>query len=260
MTAPTAPAAAARRGFTLLEVSVTITIMALMLLFVYQTLSNTIRNSTSLNEDLEGPKVETAILDELIRDLRFVYFRPGQFKADAGFWGRSRTPNGLDGDRVDFITCRESRRAELEDTNQAQVSAPLVEVGYACRTSDQYDRMLELWRREDYFTDDDPTDGGKFDLVYDKIRSFDLSYYLPGDERGDDDKGLEEWDTKIQHRLPYAIVLRMTYDVRPPPKGDRSGRGAQGPPASSVRRIILLKPALSVPVETAMDSGMSSMR
>jgi len=254
------PASSARGGFTLLEVAVTITVLALMLTFVYQTLSNTIRNSASLSEDLEGPKVETAILDELVRDLRFVYFRPGQFKADAGFWGRSRSPNGLDGDRVDFLTCRESRRAELEDTNQAQVSAPLVEVGYACRPSDQYDRMLELWRREDYFTDDDPTDGGKFDLVYDKIRSFDLTYYLPTDERQADDKGLEEWDTKVQHRLPYAIVLRMTYEVRPPPKGTKGSRATDGPPAGSVRRIILLKPALSVPVETAMDTGMTSMR
>lgn len=248
------------RGFTLLEISVTFALLALMLSFVYQTLSNTVLGAAIISEDLEAPKVETAILDEIIRDLRFVYFRQGQLKADAGFWGRSRTPNGVDGDRIDFLTCRESRRAELEDTNQAQVSAPLVEVGYACRPSEQYDRMLELWRREDYFTDDDPTDGGKFDLVYDKIRSFDLTYYASGEEREQGEKPLDEWDSKIQHKLPFAIVLRMTYDVKPPPKNEKGSRANQGPLPNSVRRIILFKPATSVAIDAAMDAGMSTMR
>lgn len=268
MTAPAAPPPPSprgrpglgSRGFTLLEISVTFALLALMLSFVYQTLSNTVLGAAIISEDLEAPKVETAILDEIIRDLRFVYFRQGQLKADAGFWGRSRTPNGVDGDRIDFLTCRESRRAELEDTNQAQVSAPLVEVGYACRPSEQYDRMLELWRREDYFTDDDPTDGGKFDLVYDKIRSFDLTYYASGEEREQGEKPLDEWDSKLQHKLPFAIVLRMTYDVKPPQKNEKGSRANQGPLPNSVRRIILLKPAASVAIEASMDAGMSSMR
>lgn len=247
-----------RAGFTLLEVVIAVSLLALMLTFVYESLSNTLRTREAITEELEAPKIETAILDELMRDLRFIYYRPGLLPADAGFWGRSRTVNGSDGDRMDFLTCRDSRRALLEDTNQTLMNSPLVEVGWACRPSDTYDRMLELWRREDYFVDDDPTDGGMFDLVYDKLRSFDLRYYKPGEERDESDNGLEEWDTKTTHRLPYAIVLNMKYDVAPPPPGDR---GRQPPPAKSVRRIILLKPAQSVaPDATSMDSGMSTMR
>src|SRR5947207_7791534 len=96
-----------RRGFTLLEVSIVIAMLALMATFIFQILANTIRAKDNVREDLEGPKLETAVLDELIRDLRFVYFRPGQLAADAGFVGRNRTaPNGRDGDRLDFLTCR----------------------------------------------------------------------------------------------------------------------------------------------------------
>lgn len=248
-----------RAGFTLLEVTVTIAILAMMLSFVYQMLSNTVNFSGDMAEEVEGPKIETAILDELIRDLRFVYFRPGQLKGNAGFWGREKIINGVRADRLDFLTCRRSRRAELPGADQAQVNAPLIEVGYACRPSEVYDRHLELWRREDYFVDDDPTNGGKYDLVYDRLRSFELTYYLPTDQRDDTDKGLQEWNTTVQNKLPYAIVLRMTYDVKPPQPAER-GRAPRDTPAASVRRIILLKPALSEPPDAGMDAAMAGMR
>jgi len=251
---------ARRRGFTVIEIMITMALLMLLMTSVYQILSDTNRGREAIRDGLEGPKIEIAILDEIVRDLRFVYFRPGQFTSDGGFWGRNRTPNGKDGDRIDFLTCRRSRRAELEDTNQAQVNAPLVEVGYACRPNEKYPDLLELWRREDYFADDDPTDGGKYDLVYDRIRKFDLEFYAPpnNDERTSDE-GLKEWDTKVTKKLPYAIVVKLEYDIRLP-TGDRKGLGA---PQGSVRRIILLTPSRSIPPEAAggmaaMDSGMTA--
>ena len=240
------------RGFTLLEISVAVLILALMMTFIYTVLINTIRSREALTEGLEGPKIDQAIMDQIMGDLRFVYYRQGQLPADSGFWGRSRQMNGTDADRVDFLTCRTSKLAELEETSQAQVNAPIVEVGYACRQNDANPRWLELWRREDYFVDDDPTDGGRFDLVYDKIRRFNLHYYPPTEERGDNDNALDEWDTKIQKKLPYAIVLTIQFDVREP---------VTDQPQGLVRRIVLLTPARSLPPDSgAMDSGMSAMR
>jgi prepilin-type N-terminal cleavage/methylation domain-containing protein len=241
-----------RRGFTIVEVMVTMVVLSMLLTFVVQILFNTVRTRDWIREDLEGPKIESAILDEIIRDLRFVYYRTGQFPADAGFWGRSRNINGKSGDRLDFLTCRRSRLAELEETNQAQVNAPLVEVGYACRASETHPELLELWRREDYFADDDPTDGGRFDLVYDRVREFELKFYLPPEVRQEDDDGLEEWDSKVQHKLPSAIVVRLLYDVRVPSASDRK---PLGPAQGRVRRVILLAPSRSVPpADTAMGT------
>jgi prepilin-type N-terminal cleavage/methylation domain-containing protein len=245
------------RGFTLLEICVVVAMLSLMSLFVSQILLNTIRGRDTLTEDLEGPKMETAILDEFIRDLRFVFFRPLLRADDAGFWGRNRTINGHDADRIDFMTCRQSRLAELEDTNQSQVNAPVIEVGWACRPSDTDERLLELWRREDYFVDDEPTDGGKFNLVSDKIYKFDLRYYPPTEDRAEGDNGLDEWDSKVQHKLPYAIVVSLEYFVQPPSK-----EKDLPPRPGNVRRIILLTPARSIVPDAAMgmDSGMTSMR
>lgn len=257
MNARAAPAPAARRGFTLLEVTVSVAILALMLTFLYQILAKTIQNRDAMREELEGPKVETAILDELTRDLRFIYYRPGQLPGDAGFWGRDRTPNGLDGDRIDFLTCRPSRVAALEEASGAQANAPLIEVGWACRPSERYDRMLELWRREDYFVDDDPTDGGQFYLVYDKIRRFDLRYYAPTEERAEGDNGLAEWRSTEAKKLPYAIVVSLQYDVTPPAENER-GR-AQLPPQGFVRRILLLTAARSLPPDAGMGATAMGM-
>jgi prepilin-type N-terminal cleavage/methylation domain-containing protein len=246
---------AASAGFTLVEVLVAVLILALILSTVYELLLNSARHADSLKESIEGPKLENALLDEIVRDLRFAYYRPGQFPADAGFWGRSRQVNGRDADRIDFLTCRASKKAELEDASRQQVSAPLIEVGYACRPNDDNGDWFELWRRERYFVDDDPTDGGRYDLLHGKMRRFDIRYYLPPEERPDSDRGLEEWDSKTQHKLPYAMEITVQFDVREPIQRDQ--------PQVMVKRIVMMTQARSVAPDAAMssmDSGMSSMR
>jgi hypothetical protein len=235
---------------TLVEVSVAIFLLALIMTFVYETLANAIRHRDGITEGLEAPKVESLVFDEIVRDLRFVYYRPGQFPADAGFWGRDRQVNGRDADRIDFLTCRQSRTALLEETDRQQVSAPLVEVGYACRPNDTKSEWIELWRRERYFADDDPTDGGQYDLVYDKIRRFDIVYYKPPEERGEGDRGLKEWDSKTYHEVPYAMEVTVEFDVREPIARDEA--------QVMVKRIVLLTPARSLEPASATTPGMSS--
>jgi len=88
-------------------------------------------------------------------------------------------------------------------------TSPLTEVGYACRVNDEDSDYLELWRREDYFVDDKPTDGGHYTLVYDRIRTFRLRYY-PIPEEAQVKEGLEEWDSGLKKGIPYAIRVRGT--------------------------------------------------
>lgn len=246
-----APAQRDARGFTLIEVAVAITLLSLTMTFVYQILSNTIRCRDATTEGLEGPKIDNAITDQLIKDFRFLYWRPGQLPADGGFWGRGT--NLGDSDRVDFITARTSRVAQLEESNSTVGNAPLVEVGYAPRRNEVAGkgRWIELWRRESYFVDDNPTEGGMYDLIYDKIRKFDLKYYNLPEERAKDDQGLDEWDSKLLHKIPYAVVLTLEYDVR-------ESNDDNAEPQGKVRRILLLTPARDVPVDTAMTGGMTT--
>jgi prepilin-type N-terminal cleavage/methylation domain-containing protein len=229
-------------GFTLIELSVAIFLLSLTVSFVYQILWNAIRTRDIITEDLEGPKVENAVFDQIAKDLRFLYFEQGRLPADAGFWGRSKQMNGRDVDRIDFLTTRTSRVAELEEATDQPGDSPLTEVGYALRQSETNTRWFELWRREDYFVDDDPTDGGKYSRVYDKIWKFNLRYF-PTPEENQVESGLEEWNTTDKKKVPYAIILDMQYDVREP-VGDR--------PQARVTKIILLKPGRSVDADAGM--------
>jgi prepilin-type N-terminal cleavage/methylation domain-containing protein len=239
------------RGFTLLEVSIAITLLALTVTFVYQILWNAVRLKDAVREGLEGPSVEQAILDQIMRDFRYVYYRAGQLPADAGFWGRSKQIGGRDADRVDFLTCRSSKVATLEDADQPTGDSPVSEAGYALRANDADARWLGLWRREDYFVDDDPTDGGRFDLLYDKVRSFELRYF-PVPEENRDVKGLEEWDSKVQKKIPYAMILRLEYDLHAPAADEPQGR---------IVKVLVLRSGRSLPPDAGMgmDTGMTSM-
>ena len=116
----------------------------------------------------------------------------------------------------------------------------MTEVGYACRQNDDNSEWLELWRREDYFVDKDPTAGGQYSLIYDKIRSFDLKYY-PIPEESTEKHGLDEWDSRTKHGIPYAIVMTIEYDVEKPPEDTEYEKRPE-----KIIRIILLRGAYSV--------------
>ena len=218
--------------------------------FLYQILFNTIRSRDALREGLEAPKVDNAVLDTILKDFRFLYYRAGQFPADSGFWGRNTSISQMD--RVDFLTSRTSRVAELEEATQASGSSPLVEVGYAGKRSEPNEpggRWFSLYRREAYFPDDDPTDGGMFDLIYDKVRRFDLRYFAAAEERAKDDSGLEEWDSKVLHKVPAAIELDPR--VRRP----RAARNEPNPQG----RVEAHHPAHARPAACPRDTGAMGM-
>ncbi len=239
---------APRRGFTLLELTVALSMLALLVTFVYQILFAAVKNRDAIHESLEGPKVEQALLDQILRDFRFAYYRAGQFPADAGFWGHAKQSGPRDADVVDFMTCRPSKVATLENADEPTGDAPVSEVGYALRPNPSQAEWLELWRREDFFVDDDPTAGGKYSMLYGKVRSFRLRYF-PVPEQNHDEKGLEDWDTKVQKVLPYAIILTLDYDLHAPPVAKPQGR---------LVKVIILRAGRSLPPDAGMSSGMTS--
>lgn len=243
------------RGFTLIEVVVAMAILAFTMSAVYQTVSLTHNTREVIESRLEAPKQAAAMLDQVFRDFRYVYYREGLFPSGAGFDGKSHSLSGRDADRVDFVTARTSRHAELEDapSSSSKADSPLTEVGYAVRQGEgQY---LELWRREDYWVDDDPTNGGQYSLITDRLHSFRLRYF-PVPEENTDPKGLEAWNTTTTRKLPYAVMLELQYWERPIPEGVR-----EPPKPQKVLRILVLKAGRSLPLEAAMgmDAGMTGM-
>jgi prepilin-type N-terminal cleavage/methylation domain-containing protein len=227
-----------RRGFTLLEVMVALTVLTVVVMFIYQVLQNSVRGQAMVREGLREPKVKNAILGQIFRDFRYLYW--DGLAGNAGFVGTDRSVAGKEADSVDFVTARPSRGAHMEDEQaRDQIPSPLTEVGYALRPNDENSDWLELWRREDWYVDGEPTKGGKYTLVYDKITRFNLQYF-PIPEKNTDDKGLEEWNSAAKGELPYAIVLELEFDV------EERNPDLEDLERETVSRIIILKAAYNV--------------
>ncbi len=211
---PSAPRS--QRGFTLLELSIAIALLGMIMGLMYQTLGATIDKRNIVQDSLRGPKVANAILAQVFKDFRYIYW--GGLAGDTGFRGKAVHLSGMDADRVAFITARRTRTVGSQDDgkrSEQEPESPLTEVGYACRPNAKFAQWLELWRREDYFVDSKPTEGGYYTLVYDKIRNFRLRYY-PTPEEAVDREGLEDWDSAQKKGIPYAILLKIDFDVSDP--------------------------------------------
>lgn len=237
-------------GFTLMEVSLAVAILALLVALVLQNMSNTIRGRDYVMNGLRKPKVANALLSQFVRDLRYLWF--GGLTGNAGFVGRHRVVNGKDADRIDFVAARPVRSVVLDEENAAedQAHAELGEVGYAFRPRDD-GRYIELWRREDPYVDDDPTSGGKYSLIYDRVRSFKITYFDRPSEAQGKSSGQEEWDSRQKRRVPYAIVVDITFDAE---EADNDKRDEE---PERLRRIFLLKPGGESAVDWPSGTGAS---
>ena len=238
-------------GFTLIELMIAISMLVSLTAIMAQIIGGTTRGTEIAHENLRGPKIANAIFSQIFKDFRYIYW--GGFTGHAGFRAKAGTLAGKDADRVAFVTARTTRTVGVEEDGQRRAedrTSPLTEVGYACRINDEDSDFLELWRREDYFVDDKPTDGGHYTLVYDRIRTFQLRYF-PIPEEAQNEEGLEEWDSAIKRGIPYAILLRIEFYIEEPDAGERKRRDDED--FETIQRIILLRGAYSVPWETPKE-------
>ena len=232
-----------QRGFTLIELTIAIAMLGIVMTLMYQAIGGTIRGRDLVYEDLRKPKVANAILGQIFKDFRYIYW--GGFVGDSGFRGKAMSSGGMDGDRVAFVTARRTRTVGSEDDGtrrEEDGESPLTEVGYACRPNPTHSQWLELWRREDYFVDAKPTEGGHYTLLYDKIRSFRLRYFPIPEEHFENERGLEDWDSAQKKGIPYAILLKIEFDVSEP----REDQDYEPDDIDPIHRIILLRGGYNV--------------
>ena len=101
------------RGFTLLEIIVSLAILGTLVAMTLTNMTNTVRGRDIVLSGLRRPKVSNAVISQIVKDLRYLWF--GGLTGNAGFVGRSQQVGGRDGDRIDFITARPHRTATWSD-------------------------------------------------------------------------------------------------------------------------------------------------
>lgn len=197
---------AAARGFTLLEVMIAMAIMGFVMTSLYMSIEATLHTQRLIDHEIEEMKQGPRILDLVERDLRGLYML--DIEEDVVFKGESRTMLGESADSLTLISTVDSTITHRVDDRE--VTADLCETGYRLRPHPQIPDLLQLWRRQAFFVDERPFEGGNYELVYDRVITFQLRYY---DSTEREAEPIREWNSELRHELPLLVELRLEIEV-----------------------------------------------
>lgn len=208
-------AGARSRGFTLIEVVVTLAmiggIMAVIYTVLYSTLDTKRRAELHVARSYIGP----LLLDQVEHDIRQMF----AFNINHGriLEGEDKRISGQEADELRLVAMTPSTSARV-DRDKAVFSA-VNEVGYTLTENPDNRDFLILWRREDFFVDDDPLRGGKGTPLYRRVTGFDVKYFA---ELGEEAREEDSWDMEARDdKFPAAIQVELTIEVEPRGSGER---------------------------------------
>ena len=207
-----ARARAHARGMTLLEILVSITILAMIALLIYGAFDSLSRGKKG--EAMRADRAHQgrdAVL-RITRELQAAFLsqhnpqNPGLITRTTAFIGQ----NGGQRDRIDFASFAHRRfEKNAKESDQA-------EIGYFVVRDPNVADKLDLVRREQTPIDAYPDKGGIVNVLAEDVDSFDLKYL-------DAATGLwvEQWDTRQVTGQPGRIPLevRLTLILNGVPKG-----------------------------------------
>ena len=198
------------RGFTLLEVMISLAIMAMIMATVMQTVDQTRLAVDAIHNIMETENNGPRIIDQMREDLENIaVYDVQEYKV---FKGVNRTLLGAEADQMDMLVCSRGRTPVSVPGIEREVFAPINEVGYRLRANPLRDDFMELYRREDPLVDDEPFRDGTYTLLYDRIVSLEIRYTKEPDVNP---LWIDDWDSEIRQTLPFAIDIFLELEVQP---------------------------------------------
>lgn len=198
-------------GFTLIEILLTVTITAIIMILVYGVLIGTIDASKRVEEIMEGGDIGPAILNIIRQDVEEVIL-PGDQKEY--FVGLNNGSIDIQHDQIDFITTNLAIfKEKLEYDKTADRFSSINEVGFQLKENPKEKNLFILYRRESPSIDDNPLKGGTLSEIYDRVKSFNVEYY-------NGEKWTEEWNSLTDKGLPSAVRVELIIHVDSPKEGE----------------------------------------
>ncbi len=193
-------------GFTLIEILVAAAITAAVMVSVSATFISTLRSHREVESLTESTEAGSRILNLIERDLRGLWIY--NIKDNKVLRGRDFAPTGEPADRIDFLTSTDSI-STIENVEETPAHSSVCEVGYWLKPNPRDSLLMQLWRREDPMVDNDLLMGGTFQLVHDRVRSFNITYYKTLGQRAEE---IHEWDSSEKDELPRVIKIEFTIE------------------------------------------------
>lgn len=193
-----------KRGFTLLEIMLAVSVLALVGTMIYGGFSQTALNKARIEEDVEHSRIIHMALGRMARELTMAFVSTHVNPSldlrvvDTAFIGKD---NGKD-DRIDFTSFshqRLYRNARESDQN---------EISYFVTEHPDDPSVHVLARREQNRIDDDPRRGGKSQMLVENVEEFNVEYFDPLLT-----DWVQTWNTEDvlaqPNRLPTQVRIRI---------------------------------------------------
>ena len=189
------------KGFTLLEVLVSMAILVIIMAALYSAYTTNVEAIQIARQNGEVHQTARIVLDRMTKDLQSALIEVSvpSDKIKLGLVGEDREIDGRRADRMDFTTV-----THLPLTEKGPAS-DLCEIGYLIE-EDSEDKVLVLLRRDDPSVDEDFTKGGALQEMARNVLEFNLTYQ---DSRGEDSDTWNTLEGRPISGLPVLIKVRL---------------------------------------------------
>ncbi len=189
------------RGFTLLEILISIVILVVLMIGIYGVYTSNVGAIHWASQKGQVFQMARIALDRITKDLEsaFVASDLSNEKTRLGMIGKDQEIDGKPADTLDFTTLSHLVLDEREPPTD------LCEVGYRL-VEDPYEDGFILYRRDDGSLDDNLTDGGTSHELARRVAGLNITFQdIHGEE-------FDNWDTvegKPGPDLPSLISIRL---------------------------------------------------
>lgn len=226
-----------RRGFTLVEVLLALTLTVMIVVVLYGVVYSTVDTRQRLAGFNEAGLIADRIADMIAEDLESIHI--GVYDGGEAFVADSR---GSDGYELSMISSAPQRMPDPDHDKQGVRG--FREVQYVTVRSRERDGFLELWRREAP-VDENAIKGGQFNLLHDQIERFEVRFLK--DAKDLDWNAAEPgWELTKDSGLPAVAAIEVVVSIGTPPVDDspEALKAARDYRRQAVRRWVALTPGM----------------
>jgi general secretion pathway protein J len=187
-------------GFTLLEVVISVGILAVILTIVYNTFNSSMKAFSAMENEGDAYAQARIVLSRMEEEIASIYISDiSDEKNKTGLLGEDRDEYDLPADSLHFTSLSHIRW--VKDSRESE----LCEIGYYLEKDEE---TGFLFRREDWNVDGTLEEGGRPLELAEGVDGLNFRYY-------DGDEWVDEWDSRIKKGVPKAIeVVLIMRDPR----------------------------------------------